>query len=486
MAVILSLYVSVLASTILNRSAWESARKAIRLPGITKTTVVETLAAFQALSLLAVTILPRRDITVSEQAEYEVLLTLPVTMQEYMLGRSLHSVVQSVLVQSVFIVPGAFYAAVYSQGNTLKVALFPAALLLWIIFTESLERLISCIKVATGKDKAIRGFALAYVLLAALEFAVSRTFHLLTAPTILAVQPLVHCFTAQEPVGQVAWELVLLGLVTLALMCLQYMVSSRIRPENVKPLSGKAAIVRLGVRLANLSFYSEKPEASMFKVLLLRPLLGVQGLILASGLVASLFAGMAVRGLFPVLDPYSIVAFAVILILMITLVELQLSIQEDLSPIWLYRVSMSNLKPLARILTAKISLYTLSSFLAGGLFLLSSTGECESLLLPIVSLPSSVLTALLTLGVVAVAMTRRRIVRFSSRGFYLIEDTLALIILAISVSLSSLSVALFQMLHGYTKELLLLSAVTPVAAVVLYFVGTEITGDMLTERDVSS
>lgn len=94
------------------------------------------------------------------------------------------------------------------------------------------------------------------------------------------------------------------------------------------------------------------------------------------------------------------------------------------------------------------------------------------------------LTGLLTLGAVSLVMTRR-IVSFSSRGFYLVEETLALITLMISASLTSLSVALFQMFSGYVDRLILLSVLAPPLSLVLYLVGTDI-GDVLTTRDVAS
>lgn len=102
---IISLYLFVVSLTIVNPYVWQNARKSVALPGLNKENVTETLAVFQTLTFIAIAMLPRRDITVSEQAEYEVLLTMPVTMQEYMLGRSLHLITQSVLVQSVFLVP---------------------------------------------------------------------------------------------------------------------------------------------------------------------------------------------------------------------------------------------------------------------------------------------------------------------------------------------------------------------------------------------
>ncbi|MCI4408386.1 MAG: hypothetical protein JHC26_04795 [Thermofilum sp.] len=486
-ALIISLYLFVVSLTILNPYVWQNARKSVALPGLNKENVTETLAVFQTLTFIAIAMLPRRDITVSEQAEYEVLLTMPVTMQEYMLGRSLHLITQSVLVQSVFLVPGAFYAAAFSAGNTVKVLLFPLALVLWITFSEAFEGLISYVKVATQREKEIRLFALLYLLTAGAEYLFTRkTPILLKAPALLAVQPLVHCFTIKEPASLVLLETMLLGIFVLALMALQYLVSSYIYPEKVKPFSARTLTIRLGIRLLDLGFYSEKPEVSILKVSLLRPLLGIQGLILFAGLIVSYVAGIVVKRLFPMLDPYSLVTFAVIFILMVIIIELQLSIQEDLSPIWLYRVSMPNLKPLARVTVAKISLYTLVSFLAGGLFLFSVTGNSMSLFLPLFSLPSTVLNAVFTLGSVALVMTRRRIVRFSSRGFYLVEDMLALITLAISMSLSSLSVALFQMVSSYPSQLILLSAVSLPISLIIYFIGADIIGDMLTTRDVAS
>jgi hypothetical protein len=331
----------------------------------------------------------------------------------------------------------------------------------------------------------MRLFALLYLLIAGAEYMFTgKTPILLKAPTLLAVQPLVHCFTIKEPASLVLLETMLLGIFVLTLMALQYLVSSYIYPEKVKPFSARTLTIRLGIRLLDLGFYSERPEVSILKVSLLRPLLGIQGLILFAGLIVSYVAGIVVKRLFPLLDPYSLVTFAVIFILMVIIIELQLSIQEDLSPIWLYRVSMPNLKPLARVAVAKISLYTLVSFLAGGLFLFSVTGD--SLFLPLFSLPSTVLNAVFTLGSVALVMTRRRIVRFSSRGFYLVEDMLALITLAISMSLSSLSVALFQMVSSYPSQLILLSAVSLPISLIIYFIGADIIGDMLTTRDVAS
>ncbi|MEM3970979.1 MAG: hypothetical protein QW736_07140, partial [Fervidicoccaceae archaeon] len=72
-ALIISLYLFVVSLTIVNPYVWQNARKSVALPGLNKENVTETLAVFQTLTFIAIAMLPRRDITVSEQAEYEVL-----------------------------------------------------------------------------------------------------------------------------------------------------------------------------------------------------------------------------------------------------------------------------------------------------------------------------------------------------------------------------------------------------------------------------
>ena len=119
-AVILGLYFFVVFLTFHSPSVWLNARKAVDLPGLTKEDVVVAFAVFQTLSFVAIALLPRRDITVSEQAEYKVSLATPITMQEYLLGRLLHLALHSVLVQSFLLVPGAFYVTAFSTTEPLQ------------------------------------------------------------------------------------------------------------------------------------------------------------------------------------------------------------------------------------------------------------------------------------------------------------------------------------------------------------------------------
>lgn len=488
-ALLAGLYALIAVLAAYRGDAFAYARRSLSVQGLDKRSAVETLAAFQALSLAVVGLLPRTELTVSEEAEYEVLLTLPVTMREYVLGRTLHQALQSLAVQLVFLVPGAFYAAVFSAGNAAKVLLLPASFFLYVVFTEVAAGLVNTAKLAMrGKAWALRAAFLAYLVASAAHSAVTGAVSpLLVYPALLPASSLVHCFTVSESVGQVAAETGLLGLAVAALVAAQYALAGFVSPEDVKPLSEKVRRLRLGRLVsARIKTYSSSPGASVLRVVFLRPLVGAQGALAVAGAVAGWLAGVAARALAPRLDPLSLAVFAVVFSMMVILVELQLSVQEDFSPLWLYRSVPVDLRYLALASSLKVFVYSLASFLAAGLLLFSYTGERVYLLLPLSSVFASATAGVATTLLVALVMSKRRVVRYSSRGFYLVEDALALLLLAVSASLSALGVSLFELAAASGERYVALYALSSaVAGAVVLFVGVGVAGELLEERDVA-
>lgn len=458
--------------------------------GLTKDVVITSTGVFMTVIFLLTAVRGPHEITASEEAEYELLLSLPLSMPEYVLGKLGYFVVQSALASTALIVAGLALAPFTTGGSVVKALFFPVAYFLFLLYAETLFQLVVAVRAALGPRLWVASaVALTYLAIAAAHSALSGSLSpLLTALAAPAVAPLVHCFTISEPPALVALELATLLLLDALLVACLYAVSTRLCPENVKPLSEVARSLLVG-RPARSRRILGRHSTAIRRVVLEFPLLSPRHALLVLGaLGAAAGGGYAARALFPELDVPTVTSFAVgVLVLELTVSTGNIALR-DLSPLWLYRTSAQSVKPLATSMLVKTLVYYTESFAVVGVLLASLTGNPAYLLLPLAAMPASAASATVALWFLAHAAARRRIVRYSSRGFYLLEDLVATLIMGFSLVAAIFSVTSFNLLLDYaggSTLFKLFPLISLAVGAILTLVGRDILADTLASVDVA-
>jgi hypothetical protein len=468
-----------------------SVRKSLVPQGVSKELVLASTSAFLTAALLLTAVRGPHEVTASEEAEYEVLLSTPLAMHEYVLGKTLYFIAQSTIASLPMLVVGAALAPVLSGGSLAKAALFPAAYLLFLAYAEAFFQLVVVLRAAAGRHLGyLTCAAAAYAVAAAAHSIASRSLSpLLLAPALPAVRPLVHCFTISEPALQVAGELATLALAVALLLAALAAASSRLSPENVKPMSEVVRELQLGRKAGSSARIYASPSASIRKVVLGLSVLTARHLALVSlALVAAALSGLAARLLLPSLDTSTVAAFALGLLVVELSVSTGSVVLRDLSPLWLYRSLAADMKALTSTLLAKLLVYYTESFAVVAVLLAAATGRPGHLLLPVASLPAGSVFAVVNLWFLARVASRRRLVRYSSRGFYLIEDLVATLLMAFSLVVSTVAFTGFSVLMEYSGGgplLGVLLAASVLASVPVLLFGREVVADTLSTVDVA-
>jgi hypothetical protein len=139
--------------------------------------VLVSMCAFLTAVLLLTAVRGPHEVTASEEAEYEVLLSVPLAMHEYVLGKTLYFIAQSTIASLPLLVVGAALAPVLSGGSLTKTALFPVAYLLFLAYAETFFQLVIVLRAAAGRS-------LNYVSYAATAYAVAAIAHSLASRSI--------------------------------------------------------------------------------------------------------------------------------------------------------------------------------------------------------------------------------------------------------------------------------------------------------------
>ncbi|MEM4562912.1 MAG: hypothetical protein QXI55_03210, partial [Thermofilum sp.] len=153
-----------------------------------------------------------------------------------------------------------------------------------------------------------------------------------------------------------------------------------------------------------------------------------------------------------------------------------------------YRTSAQSMKPLAASLLAKSVVYYTESFAVVGVLLASLTGNPAHLLLPLAAMPASAASATVALWFLAHVAAHRRLVRFSSRGFYLLEDIVATLIMGFSLVAAVFSVTSFNLLLEYasgTALFKLFPLISLAVGAILTLIGRDVLADTLASIDVA-
>jgi len=457
--------------------------------GLSREGLVKSTSALLTVTFLLTLIRGRREVAASEEAEHELLLALPLRMGEYVIGKTVYFAIQTLFYSAPVLyigIPLVYSLAGFSSARAVLLVLAVVAL---SVYAETLVMLATIARVLSGERPIADVIGYAYLAASLVHSLLVRDVSpLLVAPSLPAVRPLVDVFSRKVAVSQLLEEFAILALVLASLLVALYLLSEHVHPENVRPLAEILREIGLArrkpVSLAGLS-----PREAVYRVTLgLTFLTKRHAIFVTVGLSLAVLLALVLKKLGMEVDPLTLSAFAVVFIASETTITSAFTAQRDLSHLWLYRTAPWSLKPLSSALLAKTLLYSLEGFTLVGLFRAVYSWNAAWLLLPIASLPFLCFTAILMLGFMVSVSARRRLVRYSSRGFYMVEDLVATALMGFSTVLAVVALTLFELMLEYASTLawpLYLAAVSTAVALLLFKVGEDTLYRRMWVSDVS-
>ncbi|RLF04870.1 MAG: hypothetical protein DRK00_05730 [Thermoprotei archaeon] len=439
-----------------------SLRRELHSLGINKRVAIDFLSLALTLALIAAALRGRAYLTVAEEAEYEVLLAQPITMAEYVIGRSLLSFAQTALFSPAyaFMIPAIYDL---SGGNLIKALLFPAAVLLSTAFISFATDLVASLKaVLRERERLLKVATYAYLVVGVSHsLAIRYASPLLTAPAKLVAEPVVYCATVIEPWQLVATELTIEALMVTGILSALAGISRRLQPELVKPVS-EVLRESAGERRSR-AMYSPSPGRALFNQVFLFEFTSPSHLRnVGIGVSVAALCGYLFSHVLNV--PRLIPRFAADIAMLLVIAQLvgliaSMILARDLASLWIYRVYALSLAPLAKGLLLKYTLYFSEVLLAFSAFNAVASWEPVSLLYPIVALPISLTASFLLLALLSYIASKRRIVKQAPTGLYFFEELAVAIVYAVVIPLIAMSGVIFRLVLGYATATLLAAAV---------------------------
>ena len=477
-------------------SAASNLRAALRSIGLTKHLVIDLASAVLTAVLVVDLLRGNPAITVMEEAEYEVLLSQPIDMRTYMVGRSIYQATMLSLF-SVFYL-GMIPLVYELSGSSTKALLFPIALMSMYVYLSAIFALSSAVKIYFKNDrlKVMIPVAACLGVGAAHSLYTSSLLPIITMPFRPAVEPLVYCATLSETPLDLALALVKEAVVILVIYASVVKLADRIYPENIKPVSvvlkekQKSKGVRLGL-------YSPDPGKAIFNYVYAADVLTKTharniSLILALTAAITLLVKHVV---IPRLGtPADILSFLSLMFIPLFVAEmisfLSASIMaKDFLAMWVYRVYGDDLTPLAKSLLLKYATYLTEALLVLSLFNALITDKYALLLFPIFSLPPNVLLSSLVLLVVVYLASKRRIVKQAPTGLYVFEDLTLLVVSALLIPSLIISDFIFKLAVDYLVapvNAALVTCISLIAAWLIYRVFSPLIAEFMVRRDLAS
>lgn len=423
--------------------------------GLSRSLLKDSTSATLTLAFLLTLIRGRREVAASEEAEHELILALPLTMSEYLVGKTLYFAIQTLLymVPLVFVSVPLIYTAV--DPNPLRPLLLVASIPLIAIYSESLVMLATLLRIASGDRRLPEIAGYLYLGFSAIHSLLVRQISpLLSWPSLPATSPMIDVFSRRVDLPQLSLETLALLLSTLALLALVAIISRFMHPENVRPLH---EILRdLGLkRRGATTIKNLGPVAAVRKVVVELSLLNSSHiLLLLIGLLLTPAIAVLLRRANLVLDPLTISSFGMIFLASEATITTAFTVQRDLSNLWLYRTCPASLKPLTGALMAKTLVYYSEGFILVALFRAAYDSRLVWLFLPFFSLPLALLSATVVISLLVKIAASRRLVRYSSRGFYMVEDVVATTLMGATAVMAVVSLTLYELMVEYSTSLL--------------------------------
>jgi len=397
-------------------------------------------AALTAITVLAFALTPPK---VSVRgAEYELVLTQPIEVRDFIMGKALVSATQqfmfvpyilSMLIISSFIAP-----------NPTKALLAILSFLListYFTLLDTATNLVALALARRGLRKAFRAACLAYLAVGLAHTALLKyPSPILAVPLKPLAASLTYSLAISPSVAEVGGWLALSLIPIAAIFALIPPLADAVEVEDLKPLALPGGVRRGAVggkrvrgRQVLKGLDLSSPGRAVMSVMYYSSILSVTHLrSLAAAITVPAAACLATRYFLPawVTGVVGFTAYMVIpLATALTLTSLlNIIMVRDLMTYWIYRVYLANMKPAATALLLKVFTYTMEAVVVMATSITALTlNPIDALIIPVAA-PAAALTSFAALALVTYFASKRKIVKQAPTGMYVMESSIVFIV----------------------------------------------------------
>jgi len=446
-------------------------------------------STLMALTLLMLILIPP-SFPVGE-AEYELVLSQPVEIRDFVLGKEFLKVFQqfgllpylfSVLILALMLAP-----------NLSKALLLLLSVIMLSIYFASLDTSVNLVELVLEKRnlrKFLRTACLAYLMLGLAHTALIRhPSPLLAAPLDPLGRALIYPLSTFTGTREVLKYIGLSAIPSLVAFLLTYALAGNVEIEDIRPLKLlKGAVKRReSTERRNISEKRGKllremdlssPEKSVMSVIYYSEVFDSRHLKLFAGSLAFSVAICLLVSHFLSSWVCSVLGFTIntMIPLMTALIltsALNLILVRDLMAYWIYRVYLIRMRPVARALLLKIFTYAMEATTVMGAAIAALTGDPSNLLMiPLIS-TFAVLVSFLSLAILSYFASKRKIIRQAPYGMYTLESSIALIVEMLFIGALIGVPLLTRLLLRESVMIALTSVILAVALAVILFTALE-------------
>ncbi len=367
-----------------------------------------------------------RNVVITE-ADYEIILSQPVGVEELLAAKLLAGTATTAFWLIYIIVMAKLF---FPHCRPL---LLVSSLLVFTACLVAEEMLASSAAILYGRQPRFKAALLAYLLLgAAHSVAIHGVSPLLAAPLLPPSYALVGSIAASVPPLYAEYG-IMASLALLAATLGAFHATGRLlHPEHLAPH-------RAAKQARRSTQIPEGAERAVRHVILEIPLRSRGHATALALLAATPLLGLMTSNLFPELGVLmSVYILAPLIVSELSIILVSQVLVNDLLALWAYRVYLIRMDPVARYLTARYAVYYLEMLSAAALFLAAYLHRPSMLLSLAAALPASVALSYATLRIAAFLLPRRRVVREVREGFYAPEAILTMPIYFVAFAASFL------------------------------------------------
>lgn len=451
-------------------------------------------ATLMSLTTLAFILTPP-NVPVRE-AEYELVLTQPIEIRDFVVGKALVSVVQQFIFLPYLLSMLVF--ASFLAPNPAKAMLATLSLILittYFALLDAATNVVALVLAKRGLRRVFRVACLAYLIAGLVHTALLRWPSLiLTVPLKPLANALIYSLAISPSITEaVTWLALSIIPITVAFLLIPTLADV-VDVEDLKPIALPGAARREGeARKRGREAYllkgldTSSPDKAVMSVIYYSAILStnhLKAVAAAVGVPAAIC--LVVRYFLPAwvagVTGFALSFFIPLMTAIMLTSLLNVVIVNDLMTYWIYRVYLMRMKPVATALLLKIATYTLEAVAVMAASIAALTLNPFNLLLIPVTAPAVVLTSFAALALITYFASKRKVVKQAPSGMYVMESSIVFIVELFFIATLMGASALTQVLAAINATALLITASVAVATAATLTLGLREALTKLMER----
>ncbi len=469
--------------------------------GLDKNKIIDLISTLIFL-YFTLTMIIGRSILTSSEAEYELLLSQPIGIDTYVIGKTIYGIVHGLIFVPVYF---AFIpSSMAINGGNVKALFLPLSMALtFFVFGSVAHNTIAMLNKVFEKyniRNIVRLVLLIYLTICMVHSIAIQYFSpLLALPFRCFPELLVYPLTITETVYDITLSLGK-AICTIVVMFMVLVWSSKyIIPEDIVPLN--IIIMRKQVktykksRVPILKF--DTPESAVKSYILGSSILNrrhIVNLVITVSLVivASYVAKLILPNILSIIgiEVSFITSLFIPLFISITCASfIQFILVNDIQAYWIYRVYLIDMESVAKTFLLKYLVYLLEILFIIACIDTILSGNILFILFPLTVMPLMVITGFLILALTLYFVSKKKIVKQMPTGTTILEQVTSTIlwtIVIVSLMISKTSYTILLSINSTTPILLLSVASSTVISAILYMIFSRLLASIAQKYDIVS